>query len=90
VWSWAPVDKRTVNLRVNLHDYYQLKLVIDCGEIDWRLNITLISRGGDWICSGSDVTVVAPSSIGPQRCLASDLRKLTPEEVAALPKNQKP
>jgi hypothetical protein len=91
VWSWAAPDKRTVNLRVNLHDYYQLKLTIDCGNIDWRnLSIGLQSHGSDWICSGTDVTIIAPGPIGPNRCIGTDLRKLTPEEVAALPKNAKP
>ena len=90
IWSWAPVDRRTVNLRVNLHDYYQLKLVTDCGDIDWSQRIGLEARGGSWICSDMDLTVIAPSTLGPQRCLASGLRKLTPEDVAALPKNQKP
>jgi len=90
VESWTAVDRHTVNLRVNLHDYYQLKLAIDCGDIDFRERIGLESRGSDWICSGLDVTVIAPSEIGPQRCLATSLRKLIPDEVAALPRKEKP
>ncbi len=90
VSSWSSVDRSTINLRVNVHDYYQLKLLGDCADIDFSQRIGLQSRGGDWICSGLDVTVIAPSPIGPQRCAATGLRKLTPEEVAALPPKQKP
>ena len=90
VSSWAAADRRTINLRVNVHDYYQLKLLGDCADIDFSQRIGLQSRGSDWICSGLDVTVIAPSPSGPQRCAATGLRKLTPEEVAALPAKQKP
>ena len=90
VSSWSAVDRHTINLRVNVRDYYQLKLLGDCGDIDFSQRIGLQSRGSDWICSGLDVTVIAPSPIGPQRCAATGLRKLTPEEVAALPPKQKP
>jgi hypothetical protein len=34
--------------------------------------------------------VVQSSSMGPQRCAVKTLTKLTPEEVAALPKGDKP
>jgi hypothetical protein len=89
--SWAPQDNRTVNLRVGIHDYFQLKLVIECTEIDWHETIVLQSRGGNWICTGQDVTVIVPSTpLGPQRCMASDLRRLSPEEVAALPGKARP
>ena len=90
VSSWAATDRHTINMRVNVHDYYQLKLLGDCADIDFSQRIGLESRGSDWICSGLDVTVIAPSPIGPQRCAATGLRKLSPEEVAALPPKQKP
>ncbi len=88
--SWTAVDRRTVNLKVNLRDYYQLKLAGDCPDIDWDQTIGLESRGSDWICSGLGVTVIAPSPIGPQRCAATSLRKLSTAEVAALPPKDKP
>ena len=90
VSSWAPVDRRTVNLRVNVRDYYQLTLLGECPDIDWNQSIGLQSRGSDWICSGLDVTVISRTPIGPQRCQATGLRKLSAEEVAALPKKQRP
>jgi hypothetical protein len=34
--------------------------------------------------------VVTHSPIGPQRCPVRSMHKLTPEEIAALPKNARP
>jgi hypothetical protein len=89
--SWSPVNDSTINLRVGVNDYYQVKLLGPCPDIDWAQGIGLESRGSDWICDGLDVTVIVPrTTIGPQRCNATSLHKLTAEEVAALPPKQKP
>ncbi len=89
--SWAPVDRSTVNLRVDVHDFYQLKLLGDCPNIDWAQRIGIEHQGSDWICSGLDATlIVAQEGVGPMRCPATSVRKLSPEEVAALPPKQKP
>ena len=91
VSSWADVDKTTLNLRVGVRDYYQLKLAGPCGDIDWDLRIALRSRGpSTFICSGFDVDVIAAGPFGPQTCLATSLRRMTAEEVKALPAAQQP
>ena len=90
VYSWNAPDRRTVYLKVNLHDYYALKLLGDCGDIDFDQSIGLESRGSDWICSGLDVTVIAHTPIGRQRCMATGLHRLSPAEVAAIPPKQRP
>ncbi len=89
--SFSAAGRETVNLRVGVNDYYQIKLLGTCQDIDWTQRIGLESRGSDWICSGLDVTVIVPSStLGTQRCAATSITKLTPEEVKALPKKEKP
>ena len=91
VSSWSAAGRETLNLRVGVNDYYQVKLLGVCPDIDWTQTIGLESRGSDWICSGLDVTVIVPrTTIGPQRCQATSLHKLTAAEVAALPKKEKP
>jgi hypothetical protein len=90
VTNWTDVDRSTINIRVNLHDYYQIKLFAPCGDIDFSQRIGLRSRGSDYICSGLDVEILAPSPIGRQSCPATSIHKLTAEEVAALPPKQKP
>jgi hypothetical protein len=58
--------------------------------VDWAQHIALISRGSDYICSGIDAEIVTPSPIGPQRCAVRNIHKLTPAEIAALPKRARP
>jgi hypothetical protein len=91
--SWRPSgDRSTVYLRVNVNDYYELKLLGDCPHIDWAERIGIEHRGSSWICSGLDATLIVPqgSGIGTLRCPVSTLRKLTPAEVKALPRQAKP
>jgi len=84
------VDDRTVNLHVGVKDVYQLDLLSSCPDVDWTEHIAIESRGSSWICSGLDAVLIAPSSIGPHRCMVRSVRKLTPEEVAALRQKKKP
>jgi hypothetical protein len=88
--NFRAVDDRTVNLRVGLKDVYQLVLFSSSPDIDWSQHIGIESRGGSWICSGLDATLIVPGAIGPQRYPVTSIRKLTPEEVAALPAKARP
>ena len=92
--SWAVSGDDKVNLKVGVHDYYQLKLLGSCPDLRWTETLGLETRGGsDFICSGLDVTVIVPRSethTVPMRCAATSLRKLSPEEVTALPPKEKP
>ena len=90
VTSWSDVDRETINILVGVRDYYQIKLIGPCGDIDFNSRIGLRSRGSDFICSDVDAEVVANSPLGPLTCPASSIRKLTPDEVKALPSRQKP
>ncbi|HEV2365089.1 MAG TPA: DUF6491 family protein [Caulobacteraceae bacterium] len=90
--SWASQDQRTVNLRVGFNRYYQLKLFSPCLDLDFSQAIGMRSRGSDWICAGenNDVEIFTRSMAGRQRCLVTSVRRLTPAEVAALPRGAKP
>lgn len=90
VSNFSAVDDQTVNVRVGVKDVYRLDMLGHCPDIDWTQQIALISRGGSSICTGMDATIVVKSPIGPQRCAVKTIRKLTPEEVAALPRKAKP
>lgn len=90
ITSFAPQGREIVNLRVGVRDYYQLKLLGPCGDIDWNQAIGVRSRGSDFICSNLDAEIISPSQIGPQRCPVTSVRKLTDAEVAALPKKSRP
>lgn len=88
--SFASNDERVVNIRVGVKDVYQLEMFGRCHDVDWSHNIAIRSRGSSYICTGLDAEIIAPSSIGPQRCAVRSVRKLTEAEAKALPKHAKP
>lgn len=93
--GWTAVDRSTVNLWVAHDDYYQLKLTGDCPNLDFNglMSIGIEHDGASWICSGLDATLIVPQQgegIPPLQCPVSSVRKLSPEEVAALPPKDKP
>jgi hypothetical protein len=92
--SWKEVGRDVVNLRVGVGDIYQLKLLGSCPDLPYAEAIGIETRGGSrHICSGLDVSLIVPASVThtvPRRCMATSLRKLSPEEARALPRGQRP
>ncbi len=88
--GFSAVDEETVNLRVGARNFYQIKLFAPSNDVEWASGIALIAKGGSFICSGLDATVVVPGPGGPQRYPVTSIRRLTVEEAAALPRNQRP
>lgn len=89
VSNYAVVDSQTVNLRAGA-DTYQIKLLGSCPDLKWDQSIALTTAGSPQVCTGLDLTIIAQTAIGPQECAAESLRRLTPDEVSALPAGQKP
>lgn len=91
VQSYTTQGEEVVNVRVGVRDVYRLDLLGPCHDIDWPLGIALVSKGGGAICSPHDADVLVRSDLfGPQRCPVRAIRKLTPQEVAGLPKKARP
>ncbi|HEX3364021.1 DUF6491 family protein [Phenylobacterium sp.] len=93
VTSFAAPDDHTVYIKVNLRDVYRLDLMVSCPDVDWNQRVALVSsRGaGGSICGPLDAEIVSHAQgLGRQRCPVKAMRKLTPEEIAALPKRAKP
>jgi hypothetical protein len=88
--SFASNDNRIVNIRVGVKDVYQFEMFGRCDDVDWNHRIALVSRGSSYICTGLDAEIISPSSIGPHRCPVRNIRKLTAEEIKALPKGARP
>jgi hypothetical protein len=84
-------DDRTVYIRVGVNDIYRLSLMVDCIGLSFRQGIGLESTPGDpWICSAIQATVVYRDTGISNRCPVSGIHKLTPAEIAALPKRDLP
>jgi hypothetical protein len=88
--GFAAPDDKTLYVRVGVRDVYQFEMFGTCLDMDWSQKIALVSRASSSICTGMDADVVTRSPIGPQRCPVRSVRKLTPEEVKALPPKARP
>ncbi|MBX3485582.1 DUF6491 family protein [Phenylobacterium sp.] len=88
--NFASDDDRVVNVRVGVKDVYQFEMFGRCDEVDWAQGIAVRSRGSSYICSGLDAEIIAPSTLGPHRCPVRTVRKLSDDEIKALPKRARP
>ncbi|MDB5432350.1 MAG: hypothetical protein JWP35_3466 [Caulobacter sp.] len=76
-----------INLRIGAKDVYQLTLLRDCIDLKWERAIQVTDGGaGVRICDGPGVEVITSKD----NCPVSHIRKLSPEEVAALPAKDRP
>ena len=90
-WS-APGEGDVLLLRVGLHDIWRVELTpgshVRKSSDDFIVNHV---RGSSWICSPLDLDLMLSDHHGfRQPLIARSLRKLTPEEVAAIPRKDLP
>jgi hypothetical protein len=82
-----------VYLRMNNHDVYRLSLSTICSQLQnsVRLEIQSLNVTGT-ICQATDARIIArdPASGLRNECWGSELRKLTPDEIAAIPPKERP
>ncbi|HEY1426654.1 MAG TPA: DUF6491 family protein [Caulobacteraceae bacterium] len=92
--NFAAVDTTTLYVRVGVSQVWRLNLFADCFNLDWVHGIGLRNRGaGGSVCEGRTPgleVVVRDVAVGRQRCPVTDVRRLTPAEIAALPKGARP
>lgn len=90
-WS-APGDGDFLYLRVGMHDIYRVDLTPG-SHVHRYGDRYLVNRvrGPDWICSPLDLDLTLADHQGYREPLiARALRKLTPAEVAAIPRKDLP
>ena len=91
ITGFAAPDDHTVYIRVSFRDVYRLDLMVACPDVEWNQRIALVSRSGSNICNALDAEIVAHATgLGPQRCPVKTMTKLTPAEIAVLPRHAKP
>lgn len=90
--NFASVDTSTVYVRANGRQVYELKLFAPCLDVNWSHHIGLRSRGSSLICEGTrhNVEIIVRSTAHRQHCPVTSVRRLTPDEVSALPKGARP
>ena len=83
-FSDAGPDRAILN--IGQRESWELTLAPGCPDVDWALKIGIRTRGGDRICPGRPAELLVPdvSGSGMRRCLVQAVRKLSPEEAAAV------
>lgn len=83
-----------VFLRVGRNDVYELNAAGGCPDMDFALRMALIPDGGSVgsrLCTDDWARVVVPGSTSQTSvCRVRVSRKLTADEIAALPANHRP
>jgi hypothetical protein len=90
--SWRAPDKDTIYLRVSFKEYYRVDLSSGSDLLTWPdSHIVSQIRGTDMICSPIDLDLSVSDGHGFHEFLiAKAITRLTPEEVAAIPKKYLP
>ena len=90
--SWRPSpDSKAIYLRVGVNQVFRLDLAYACPTLQ-QSNARLITklRGSSWICHPLDIDLQVSDGFIPSPCMVKHLTRLTPAEVAALPKGSRP
>ena len=72
-------------VRIGTREMWELTLAPGCPDVNWALQIGIESRGGERICTGRPAQLLVPNASGTdvRRCLVTEVRRLSPEEMEA-------
>lgn len=92
-WKSAP-DAKSILIRVDPKRYFRLELSSRCPSLTWPdARLITVFHGTDSVCDALDwdlrVSEGPPGGI-VEPCIVKRMVELTPKEVAAIPKKQRP
>lgn len=89
--GWRSPDKNTIYIRVRVNEIYKIDLSYGSSLLTWP-DSHLINeiRGSDSICSPIDLDLKVAEDGIVEPLFIKSISKLTPEEVAAIPKKYLP
>ncbi|MGZ3272624.1 MAG: DUF6491 family protein [Caulobacteraceae bacterium] len=89
--NWRGADANTIYLRVRMHDFYRLDLSNGSNMVTDDTN-HLVSqiRGSNWICDPLDLDLKISDGHITVPLFVKSITKLTPEQVAMIPKKVLP
>jgi Family of unknown function (DUF6491) len=84
-------DNKTMYLSVGRKDVYKVSMKGAClGGAMSSDPIITESFGGGPICRPIDLNLKIANGVGESACIVDKFEKLTPEQIAAIPKKQRP
>jgi len=90
--NWTAPDSRTLYIKVGLNRVYKLDLANECPAL-LEPNTHLITHvhGADTICSPVDIDLRVSEGQGfSEPCIVTGMTQLSPAQISALPKAQRP
>jgi hypothetical protein len=91
--GWRAPDDKTLYLRVGVHDIYRVDLSSGSSQLRWPdSHLVNVVHGSSYICSPLDLQLSVVENGGGFRdfLIAKAITKLTPEQVAAIPRKDLP
>ena len=90
--GWKSPSPDVIYLGVNMHDVYRVDLSAGSSMLDSpNMHLVSIVRGSSSICTALDLDLKIADDQGfSEPLIAKTLTKLTPDEVAAIPKKYRP
>lgn len=91
--NFVAPNTSTLYVRVGVNDIYEFKMFPGCFELDWVYHLGVRTYGSSEICTGPNPNVevfTREAGMGRQRCPVTSVRRLSPAQVAALPKSARP
>jgi hypothetical protein len=89
--GWRGADPNTIYVRVNVHDFYRLDLSGGSNMVtDPTNHLINHTRVSSWICSPLDLDLKISDGHITEPLIVKAITKLTPEQVAAIPKKALP
>ena len=92
IQNYSAPNDHTLYLRVNVSDIYRLDLAGACPGLPFALNSIALQTvpGSSQICRPLDVDLRVHDAGPSVPCIVSALQKLSPQDVAAIPKKDRP
>ena len=90
--GWSAPNKDTLYMKVNNRDVYRVDLAFGSNSLTWPgSHLVSVVRGPDSVCGPNDLDLRVGDGFGmPIPIRAKAITKLTPEEIQALPKKDRP
>jgi hypothetical protein len=90
--GWKAPSENVIYLGVNMHDVYQADLSVGSPQLMWPdVHLVHDVHGSNSVCSPLDLQLYVADSHGFRApIIVKSLRKLSPEEAAAIPKKYRP
>lgn len=83
---------QTLYLKVRNDDVYQVEAAGYCQDLDFTTRLAIVPQmGSSRLCAGDSATIVVPGSTqGASACRVHIVKRLSAEELAALPARDRP